>query len=41
MIREPGKAYKVAQKILKKEGVKVPKPKTIENLKQKVNYLTH
>lgn len=41
MLRPPGKAYKVAKKVLKKEGVKVPKPDVKQPVKRKVPFLQH
>lgn len=39
MLRPAGKAYKVAQQVLKQKGVKVPKPKAMDKLKEKGPYL--
>lgn len=41
MLRPPGKAYKVAKKILKNEGVLVPKPDVVEKTKIKSRFLLH
>lgn len=41
MLRPPGTAYKVAEQVLKKKGVKVPKPKAKEKMPIKGPYLLH
>lgn len=41
MLRIPGKAYKIAKKILKQENVKVNKPKEMEKTKLTGPYLQH
>ena len=41
MLRKPGKAYKIAKKVLKNKGVKVNKPKAMEKVKLKGPYLQH
>ncbi len=41
MLRPPGKAYKIAKKVLKEKGVKVPKRKVIQKTTQKGPYLLH
>ena len=41
MLKPPGKAYKIAKKVLKKQGVKVPKRKAIQKTTLKGPYLTH
>ncbi len=41
MLRPPGKAYEVAKKILKREGVKIPKRSVIEKTTVKGPYLQH
>lgn len=40
-LRPPGKAYEVAKKVLKKQGVKIPKPAVIEKTTVKGPYLQH
>ena len=40
-LRPPGKAYEVAKKVLKKQGIKVPKRDAIEKIKLKGPYLQH
>lgn len=40
-LRPSGKAYQVAQKILKQQGVKVPPPKSLKKLKVRGPYLQH
>jgi len=41
MLRPPGKAYEVAKKVLKKQGVKVPKRASLEKMPFKGPYLQH
>lgn len=40
-LRPPGKAYEIAKKVLKKQGVKVPKRKVIQKTNLKGPYLQH
>lgn len=40
-LRPPGKAYEVAKKVLKKQGVKVPKRDVIQPVNIKGPYLQH
>lgn len=40
-LRPPGKAYEVAKKVLKQQGIKVPKRNVKEKVKVKVPYLQH
>jgi hypothetical protein len=40
-LRPPGKAYEVAKKILKQQGIKVPKRDVIDKVKIKGPYLQH
>lgn len=40
-LRPPGKGYEIAKKVLKKEGIKVPKREVIEKVKVKGPYLQH
>jgi len=40
-LRPPGKSYEIANKILKKEGVKIPKPGAMEKTVIKGSYLQH
>lgn len=41
MLRPPGKSYQVSKKVLKKEGIKVPKRSVIEKNKVSGPYLQH
>lgn len=41
MLRPPGKAAKVATKVLKNKGVKVPAAKQLEKIKLQGPYLQH
>lgn len=41
MLRPAGKAYKIAKKVLRQEGVKVRKPKAMQATKVKGPYLQH
>lgn len=41
MLRPAGKAYKVAQSVLKNKGINVPKPREYEKLKISMPYLQH
>lgn len=40
-LRPPGKAYEVAVKVLKQQGVKVPKRDVMQPIKIKGPYLQH
>ena len=41
MLRPPGKAYKVAKKVLKQKGISVPKPNAMQKTKVTGPYLQH
>lgn len=41
MLREKGKATKIAQKVMRQKGVKVPKAQTYERIKLQTPYLQH
>ena len=41
MLRPDGKAYKIAKKIMKEKGKKLPPPKAMENYKLRGPYLQH
>jgi hypothetical protein len=41
MLRPPGKAYAIAKKVLKQQGVNVPKRDVIQKAKVKVPRLLH
>lgn len=41
MLREAGKAQKIAEKVMKGKGIKVPKPKAYEKIKLQTPYLQH
>lgn len=41
MLRQSGKAYKIAKRVLMNKGVKVPKPKAKEATKQVEPWLQH
>lgn len=41
MLRPGGKPYEVAKKVLKKQGVKVPKRDVVQPMKLKGPYLQH
>lgn len=40
-LRPPGKAFEIAKKVLKKEGIKLPKRDALEPVKDKGPYLQH
>lgn len=39
MLRPPGKAYEVAKKVLKQQGIKLPKREVIERVKVKAPFM--
>jgi hypothetical protein len=41
MLRPPGKPQKIAEKVMKGKGVKIPASKQMETLKMKGPYLQH
>ncbi len=41
MLRPPGKAEKIAKKVLKEKGIKVPKASAYEKTKLTTPYLQH
>lgn len=41
MLRPAGKAYEIAKRVLKKEGIKVRKPRALEVTQLKGPYLQH
>ena len=41
MLRPPGKAYKIAKKVLRQEGVKVRKPRAMDKKNVSGPYLQH
>ena len=41
MLRDDGKFYKIAKKVMKEKGVKLPPPKAKEKVTLKPPYLQH